>query len=274
MATTTRGVRTTLSRLDEAQPGGGSEGSAGADRSGRSALRRQPQSPQDRIIVAVDVPTAAQALSLARRLTPVVGALKVGLELFNAAGPSILAELQRDGSRVFYDAKLHDIPNTVKGAVGTIGAHGVWMLNVHATGGRAMMRAAAEAASELAHPPLMIAVTLLTSLEAADLEGMYAHAIDVAASARRLAVLARDAGLDGVVCSPLEAAAIREACGDDFLIVTPGVRPASAAVGDQKRVATPAQAVAHGADYLVIGRPITGADDPVAAARAIAEELS
>lgn len=237
-------------------------------------MSRTFERPADRIIVAVDVPTAEQALSLAERLAPEVGALKVGLELFNAAGPDILKRMVATGAKVFYDAKLHDIPNTVAGAVRTIGPHGVWMLNVHATGGMAMMSAAAKAAAELEHPPLMIAVTLLTSLEANDLHSMYAQDIEVTASARRLAVLARGSGLDGVVCSPLEAAAIRDACGDDFLIVTPGVRPASAQVGDQKRVATPAQAVASGADYLVIGRPITGADDPVAAARAIAEEMA
>jgi len=237
-------------------------------------LNSRFERPADRLIVALDVPTAAQALHLAERLAPEVGALKVGLELFNAVGPDILRRMVATGAKVFYDAKLHDIPNTVAGAVRTIGPHGVWMLNVHATGGSAMMAAAAEAARAMPDPPLLIAVTLLTSLEAGDLEAMYAQPIALAASARRLAILARNAGLDGVVCSPLEAAAIREACGDAFVIVTPGVRPAAAAVGDQKRVATPAQAVANGADYLVIGRPITAAADPVAAARAVAEELA
>ena len=220
------------------------------------------------------MPTVERAVALAEQLAPEVGALKVGLELFNAAGPDILRRLVATGAKVFYDAKLHDIPNTVKGAVTSIGPLGVWMLNVHATGGPAMLAAAADAARQLPNPPLMIAVTLLTSLEAADLMDMYYQPIDLAASARRLAVMAKENGLDGVVCSPLEAEMVRSACGDEFVIVTPGVRPSAAAAGDQKRVATPAQAVANGADYLVIGRPITAADDPVAAARAIAEELA
>ncbi len=225
-----------------------------------------------RIIVPLDVPEANSALALAEAVAPHVGAVKVGLELFNAVGPAIFAQLHARGARVFYDAKLHDIPNTVAGAVRAAARHGLWMLNVHASGGAEMMAAAARAAGEADRPPLLIAVTVLTSLDAFGL-----LEVGVAASPReqvvRLAQLARDSGLDGVVASPLEAAAVREACGDGFLIVTPGVRPAGAAVQDQKRVATPAEAVRNGADYLVIGRPITQAPDPAAAAAAIAEEL-
>lgn len=232
-----------------------------------------PENPRaKRIIVPLDVPEADQALALAEAVAPHVGAVKVGLELFNAVGPAIFAQFHARVARVFYDAKLHDIPNTVAGAVRAAARHGLWMINVHASGGAAMMAAAARAAGEADRPPLVIAVTVLTSLDATGL-----HEVGVAASPReqvvRLARLARDSGLDGVVASPLEAAAVREACGDDFLIIAPGVRPAGAAVQDQKRVATPAEAVRNGADYLVIGRPITQAPDPAAAAAAIAEEL-
>lgn len=228
---------------------------------------------KDRLIVALDVPDLGRALALAERLAPEVGALKVGLELFTAEGPRAVRELVATGARVFYDAKLHDIPNTVAGALRAALPLQPWMINVHATGGSAMMRAAATAAAEAPARPLVIAVTLLTSLTPEQVRDELACSRTPAQQVVALARLAQDSGLDGVVASPLEASAIRAACGPEFLIVTPGVRPAGADVGDQARIATPAGAVANGADYLVLGRPITGASDPVAAARAIAAEL-
>jgi orotidine-5'-phosphate decarboxylase len=248
--------------------------------------------PSERLIVALDVPGLEPALALARRLKGHVGAFKVGLELFNAAGPAGLAAIVATGVKVFYDCKLHDIPNTVAGAVRVWAGRGLWMLNVHAGGGSAMMRAAVEAA-QLADPvgtggpaasgtptsrssdrPLVIAVTVLTSIDSRQLREELGARAGARTQVLRLARLAQDSGLDGVVASPLEAAAIRRACGPDFVIVTPGIRPAGAALGDQQRAATPAAAVAAGSDYLVVGRPITAAADPVAAADAIAEELA
>ena len=231
-------------------------------------------SARDRIIIPLDVPSETEAVRLAALLAPHVGAFKVGLELFNATGPSIFAALAQVGGRVFYDAKLHDIPNTVAGAVTAVGRHGLWMLNVHTTGGSAMMRAAVEANRQARSRPLLIGVTVLTSLDADALRDELGVAAAPLEHVVHLARLAQASGLDGVVCSPLEAAAIRAACGPQFVIVTPGVRPAGAAVGDQKRIATPRAAVEAGADYLVIGRPITQAADPVAAAQAVAAELS
>jgi orotidine-5'-phosphate decarboxylase len=180
----------------------------------------------------------------------------------------------QSGARVFLDLKFHDIPNTVAGAVRAAAAHGVWMVNVHAAGGPAMCRAAAEAAAKAGSlRPLVIAVTVLTSLDENDLAAVGLQGPPREA-ARRLAKLAKDAGLDGVVASAQEAAAIKELCGPEFLVVTPGIRPAGEAVGDQKRVMTPAAAIAAGSDYLVIGRPITQAPDPAAAAEAIAAEIA
>lgn len=229
--------------------------------------------PRERIIVALDVPTADEALALAERVGEHVGAFKVGLELINAAGFEVLRELNRRG-RVFYDAKFHDIPNTVAGAMRAVGGLGLWMVNVHASGGSAMLRAASDAVAEADPRPLVIAVTVLTSIDAATLREELGVDAEPVKQVVRLAKLAQKAGLDGVVASPLEAAAIRQQCGPEFVIVTPGVRPRWAATGDQRRVTTPAEAVANGADYLVIGRPITAADDPAAAARRILEELA
>jgi orotidine-5'-phosphate decarboxylase len=181
-------------------------------------------------------------------------------------------------ARIFYDCKFHDIPNTVAGAVRAASRRGVWMLNVHASGGRAMMRAAVEAAAEgraAGHDrPLVIAVTVLTSLDSATLAGEFGMAETAGDHAVRLARLAQESGCDGVVASPHEAGAIRAACGPDFRLIIPGVRPAGADRGDQKRVMTPGEAVLAGADYLVVGRPITGAPDPVAAARAVNAEAA
>lgn len=229
----------------------------------------------DKIIIPLDVDSAEKAVELVELLKDDVGAFKVGLELVNAAGFGVFDRIRAAGAaRVFYDCKLHDIPNTVAGAARAIARMGVWLFNVHCSGGLAMMKAAKEAISEAsAQPPKVIGVTLLTSIDQAMLNEELGVAGEVARHVERMAVLAKEAGLDGVVASPHEIELIRRACGPDFLIVTPGVRPAGADIGDQKRVMTPKEAVQRGADYLVIGRPITKADDPRAAARAIAEDL-
>lgn len=229
----------------------------------------------NRILAALDFPDAAAALGMADRIRGHVGGLKVGKQLFTAEGPALVRDLVSRGDRVFLDLKFHDIPNTVAGAITSAAALGVWMVNVHAGGGRAMMTAAREAAERGAGAgrarPLVIAVTVLTSLDDAALRetGVEASAADQVA---RLARLAREAGLDGVVCSPQEIAIVRRECGADFLIVTPGIRGAADAKGDQARTATPQGAIDAGADYLVVGRPITAATDPAEAAGRIAAE--
>jgi len=225
-----------------------------------------------RIIVPLDLPEAPSALALARRLDPRACRVKVGKELFVAAGPAVVEKLQGLGFEVFLDLKFHDIPNTVAGACRSAAALGVWMLNVHAVGGAAMMRAAREAVDRASGRPLLIAVTVLTSLADADLAAVGLSGT-AGENADRLARLALACGLDGVVCSALEAPAIRAAAGRGFVLVTPGVRPAGGAADDQARVATPQEAVRRGSDYLVIGRPITGAADPAAALAAIADSI-
>jgi orotidine-5'-phosphate decarboxylase len=226
-----------------------------------------------RVIVALDFPDAAPALSLAGRLDPAACAVKVGKELFVVAGPDLVRSLVDRGFRVFLDLKFHDIPNTVAQACAAATRLGVWMLNVHAAGGTAMLEAARDAvgaaAREAGRPtPLLIAVTVLTSLRDADLTAI-GLAGTTTEAALRLARLAREAGLDGVVCSAQEAAALRQACGSGFALVTPGIRPAGASTDDQARIITPEQAIANGSDYLVVGRPITRAADPLAALAAI-----
>jgi orotidine-5'-phosphate decarboxylase len=213
-----------------------------------------------------------RALALAASVKPYIGGLKIGLEFINACGPDGIRTIVETGLPVFADVKLHDIPNTVAGAVRALAPLQPALLNVHASGGTAMMQAAAQAAAEFTPRPKVLGVTVLTSLGAADLEtlGLRASPLEQVA---RLARLAKHAGLDGVVCSPKEIAAVRAACGEDFLIVTPGVRPHGAAPADQRRVMAPGEALQAGADILVIGRPITGESDPAAAARAILADL-
>lgn len=232
------------------------------------------------ILVALDVPSAEQALALADTLRGAVGGYKIGSQLFTAAGPSIVRTLTERGDRVFLDLKFHDIPNTVAGAIDSASHLGAWMMNVHAAGGAAMMTAAVESADGAARHgrprPLVIAVTVLTSMSADALAS-----IGVARSPLEqvihLASMAKAAGMDGVVASPLETAAIRAACGPDFLIVTPGIRGGTATQTggrqDQSRTMTPADAMRAGASYLVVGRPITGASDPRGAAESISAEI-
>jgi orotidine-5'-phosphate decarboxylase len=230
-------------------------------------------SPVTPIIVALDYAQAPPALALARRLDPARCRLKVGKQLFTREGPAIIDQLREQGFEVFLDLKFHDIPNTVAGACRAAADLGVWMINVHASGGRKMMLAARESVDAAATPPLLIAVTVLTSLDAADLRDTGIGG-QPAEQVTRLAKLTHECGLDGVVCSPKELETLAGAVPDTFLRVTPGVRPAGKDDGDQKRVATPAQALADGAHYLVIGRPITQAADPAAALAAIEVELS
>lgn len=230
-------------------------------------------SPDPRIIVALDFAQATDAIALASRLDPELCRVKVGKALYTAAGPGLVEKLLQSRFEVFLDLKYHDIPNTVAAACLAAAELGVWMVNVHALGGRAMMSAAREALSRRKAAPRLVAVTLLTSMEAAD-----AVEVGLSGSPRenvfRLAQLAKACGLDGVVCSPQEAAGLRRRHGNGFTLVTPGIRPAEAARDDQNRVATPRQAIADGADYLVIGRPITRAPDPLAALHGIANEIA
>lgn len=225
------------------------------------------------IIVALDYADEDSALGLVDRLDPSLCRLKVGKEMFTRLGPAFVGGLRQRGFDVFLDLKFHDIPNTVARACAAAAEFGVWMMNVHAAGGRRMMEAAREALEAFHERPLLIGVTILTSLGDEDLADI-GFTGTPEANVRRLAALANDSGLDGVVCSPREAAVLRSDLGNDFLLVTPGVRPAGADVADQRRVMTPADAMAAGASYLVVGRPVTGASDPLAALQAIVDSVS
>ena len=216
----------------------------------------------NRVIVALDFPSRETALAFVERLDPAQCRLKVGFELFVAAGPALVETLVDKGFDVFLDLKFHDIPNTVASACRAAARLGVWMINVHASGGRRMLEAAREAVAGEAHAPRLIAVTVLTSMSADDLAELGVERFP-AELVRSYALLAKSAGLDGVVCSAREAEALRACCGDEFLLVTPGIRPKGTDRGDQSRIMDPASAIAAGSDYLVIGRPITGAADPV-----------
>lgn len=213
------------------------------------------------IVVALDFPDMKQALSMAEQLDPSLCRVKVGKELYTATGPAILEELHKRNYEVFLDLKFHDIPNTCAKAVRVAADLGVWMVNVHASGGQRMMEAARNELEKKSHKPLLIGVTVLTSMEQSDLASIGLD-VEPMAQVERLAKLTQLSGLDGVVCSAREVRLIRDVCGPDFLTVTPGIRPEGSDIGDQKRVMTPKQAVEAGVDYMVIGRPITQGDNP------------
>ncbi|MBL4721647.1 MAG: orotidine-5'-phosphate decarboxylase [Alphaproteobacteria bacterium] len=236
-----------------------------------------PNSGQ-KIFAALDTTDVEEARNLALRLKGSVGGVKLGLEFFSANGAAGVREIAKTGLPIFLDLKFHDIPNTVAGAVRAVMGLRPKILNVHAAGGPAMMRAAVEAAREAAdaqniRPPLVIAVTVLTSLDDDDLTAV-GQTPPAADQVIRLARLTQDCGLDGIVCSPRETASVRAACGPDFKLIVPGIRPNLSVANDQKRTSSPSDAINAGADYLVIGRPITKAPDPAAAARAMAAALT
>jgi len=224
------------------------------------------------VIVALDYPAAGPALALVDQLSPELCRLKVGKELFTRCGPELVDTLQQRGFEIFLDLKFHDIPNTVAGAVRAAAELGVWMVNVHAGGGRRMMEAAAETLQSFSTGPLLTAVTVLTSLSDGDLAEL-GYTETAQERVLRLAALAQRSGVDGVVCSALEAPRLRQERGEGFCLVTPGIRLAGDDTGDQRRVLTPADAVANGSDYLVIGRSVTGAPDPIGALRRVHREL-
>jgi len=227
---------------------------------------------RDRLIVALDTPDAEKTRVLVQKLGDSVGFYKVGKELFTAVGPSIVGELVAGGKKVFLDLKFHDIPNTVAGAVRSAASLGVSLLTVHASGGSKMLQAAAEAAAQSETRPTVLAVTVLTSLATADLEEIGISG-GVEAQVLRLATLALNAGCGGIVASAQEASSLRRALGTAFTLVTPGIRPAGSVAADQARVVTPEAAIRAGADYLVVGRPITAADDPVESAHTILRQI-
>ncbi len=237
-------------------------------------MTSQPANP---VFCAIDTPALQTALAVAGRVAPHVGGLKLGLEFFNANGPDGVRAITALGKPLFLDLKLHDIPNTVAGGIRAAMALGPAFITLHASGGRAMMRAAVDAARDAAgmlglERPRLLGVTVLTSLDGEDLATVGQDA-SVADQVDRLALLAGDSGLDGIICAPQEIARLRSLCGREFTLVVPGIRPAGSDPGDQKRVMTPAQAMALGADHLVIGRPITRAEDPAQAARHIEQAL-
>jgi len=224
------------------------------------------------VIVALDYPNEAPVLALVAQLSPQLCRLKVGKELFTRCGPALVEKLQAQGFEIFLDLKFHDIPNTVAGAVRAAAELGVWMVNVHTSGGRRMMEAAVAALEPFEHRPKLIGVTVLTSMSEQDLREL-GYTQPPQARVSELAELAAACGLDGVVCSAQEAPALKQERGDQFCLVTPGIRLAGDAAGDQRRVVTPAQALANGATHLVIGRSITAASNPLAALERIQREL-
>jgi len=236
------------------------------------------QTPKDRLVVALDVSERDAALRLVERLAGFVGMFKIGSQLFTAEGPQLVREIVRTGERVFLDLKFHDIPNTVAGAVESSARLGVSILNVHTLGGSEMMRAAAHAVGDRGllwiTRPAVLGVTVLTSMDKSDLADVGITS-DLRGEVVRLAALARDSGLDGIVASPHEIRLIRECItAENFIILTPGIRPAWTANADQKRIAAPAAAIRDGADFIVIGRPITDSRDPQAAAQRILDEIA
>jgi len=224
------------------------------------------------IIVALDYPSADAALEMAAKLNPQQCRLKVGKELFTRSGPKILEHLHKLDFDVFLDLKFHDIPNTTANAVAVAADLGVWMVNVHASGGRRMMDACVEKLSVYKQKPLLIGVTVLTSMQSEDLAEIGLN-VSPLEQVTKLATLTHDCGLDGVVCSSHEVADLKASFGKDFNLVTPGIRPSFAAKGDQRRVMTPSEAIAAGSDYLVIGRPITQAEQPLKALEMILQEM-
>lgn len=231
----------------------------------------KPEAP--RIIVAMDYDNLDDCLTMARRLSPQYCRLKVGKELFTRSGPKVVERLQDLGFDLFLDLKFHDIPNTVAGAIRAAADLGIWMVNVHASGGERMMAAAREAVDKVSgRRPLLIGVTVLTSMSEEDLRGTGVDRSPME-QVMHLARLSQQSGLDGVVCSAQEASALKSACGEDFCLVTPGIRPADSGADDQRRTLTPEEAIRAGSHYLVIGRPITRAADPIARCRSIAESL-
>lgn len=226
-----------------------------------------------RVIVSLDFPDGKQALDLCQKLEPASCKLKIGKELFTREGPVLVEKLISSDFDVFLDLKYHDIPNTVASACRAAADLGVWMLNVHASGGRTMMEAANEALDKTIHKPLLIAVTVLTSMSQEDLAEL-GITKSVEDQVMLLANLAKSSGLNGVVCSAKEASSLKAELGEEFCLVTPGIRPANSSSNDQKRIMTPAEAINAGSHYLVIGRPITKADDPLAALDAINKEIN
>jgi len=227
----------------------------------------------NRVIVSLDFPDGKEALDLCKKLDPASCKIKIGKELFTRAGPALVEKLISSDFDVFLDLKYHDIPNTVASACRAAADLGVWMLNVHASGGKVMMEAANEALDKTSHKPLLIAVTVLTSMSQEDLAGL-GITKSVEDQVMLLANLAKSSGLDGVVCSAKEASSLKAELGEEFCLVTPGIRPANSSSDDQKRIMTPLEAINAGSHYLVIGRPITKADDPLAALESINASIS
>jgi len=238
----------------------------------------EPNKAKDKIIVALDVSSLDEAKALVQELAPHVGAFKIGKELFTAEGPKAFEYVHEQGAKIFYDSKFNDIPNTVAQA-GTVAAkHGIWLFNIHCLGGKAMLKETVDRVASFSREqgirkPLIIGVTVLTSINEDMLKNELLVNEPLADYAVHLAKMAKDAGLDGVICSPKETRVIKEACGKDFLCITPGIRPKWASKDDQQRITTPSEAIKDGADYLVIGRAITGQEDRVGAVQRIVEEI-